>query len=292
MIRVWSVESAGNLDRDMELRLWFKGFWGNKVKQDLRKGRADLFALQSFIGHFIIGDADGNTALSGAQAYQPLPSGVVNKFVGYLGDAHKKDPIELTSKLRESPALLQADEKVELAFKGGRDLFLITTKRIISINRKGITGKSTDYRSFPLMYNKAFRIETEGHLLNGAEVKVYTNDDDIKQEFAKGNNESVWEIHELLSEKMLNNPQNEIGEVDIQLSTEQQPSYAATQPTRSGGPVVAAQIHQPQKITFQVQVPVGVVSGQLQIQHPQTQQMLIVTVPIGVAPGEVFSVTA
>ena len=131
-----------------------------------------MFALQSFISHFIIGDADGNTALSSAQAHQPLPSGVVNKFVGYLGDAHKKDPIELTSKLRESPALLQADEKVELAFKGGRDLFLITTKRIISINRKGITGKSTDYRSFPLMYNKAFRIETEGHLLNGAEVKI------------------------------------------------------------------------------------------------------------------------
>ena len=132
------------------------------------------------------------------------------------------------------------------------------------------------------MYNKAFRIETEGHMLNGAEVKVYTDDDDLKQEFAKGQTDNLWSIHEILSDKMINNPQKEIG-VDAEISFEQ-PSYGS-----APQPVVAAT----QPFTFQVQVPPGVVEGQqIQIQHPNTNQMLVVAVPPGVPPGGVFNVSA
>ncbi|KAL7543852.1 hypothetical protein ACHAXR_013222 [Thalassiosira sp. AJA248-18] len=218
VIRVWSIESAGSFDRDMELRVWFKGHWNNKVKQDLRKGKADIFAIQHFIAHFIIGSADGKAALADAHAYKPSSSGAMGKLLGFLDDAHMKDPVELTNKLRSSPALLQEDESVEAAFKGGRDLFVITSKRIIVIDKKGITGKSVEYKSYPLMYNKAFMVETEGHLLNGAEVKVYTDDGPIKQELAKKQKDNVWAIHEILSGKMLNNPQKEIAEVEIELS--------------------------------------------------------------------------
>jgi hypothetical protein len=62
----------------------------------------------------------------------------------------------MTNTLRTSPALLQADESVEAAFKCGRDTFIISTKRIIIIDKKGVTGKSVAYKSYPLMYNKAF----------------------------------------------------------------------------------------------------------------------------------------
>jgi len=130
VIQSWSVESAGSFDRDMELRLWFKGFWNNKVKQDLRKGKADIFAIQSHIAHFIIGGADGRAALQNAQAYEPSPPGAVSSFLGFLNDAHMKDPVELTSTLRSSPALLQDDESIEAAFKCGRDLFLVSSKRV------------------------------------------------------------------------------------------------------------------------------------------------------------------
>mmetsp|Transcript_9616 Transcript_9616/g.20813 ORF Transcript_9616/g.20813 Transcript_9616/m.20813 type:complete len:857 (+) Transcript_9616:61-2631(+) len=218
VIRSWSVESAGSFDRDMEVRLWFKGYWNNKIKQDLRKGKADIFAIQSHIAHFIIGDADGKAALANAQAYEPSSEGAMTKVLGFVNDAHMKDPVELTNQMRESPALLQQDESIDAAFKCGRDHFLITTKRIIVIDKKGMTGKSVEYKSYPLMYNKAFKIETEGSLLNGSEVKVYTDDDDIKQELAKGQKDNVWAIHEILSEKMLNHPQKEIGEIEINLA--------------------------------------------------------------------------
>ena len=291
VIRVWSVESAGHLDRDMELRVWFKAFWNNKVKKDLRKGKADIFAIQSFIANFIIGDADGNSALRNAQAYEsPSKSGGMTKILGYLSDAHMKDPVELTNQLRSSPALLQEDESVEAAFKAGRDLFLISSKRIIIIDKKGITGKSVEYRSFPLMYNTAFKIETGGHLLSGPEVKVYTADEDIKQEFAKGQKDNIWLIHEILSNKMLNNRQKDFSEEEVHVGSVDQSSYT---PTQQYSPVVAAQPYQPQPTTFQVQLPTGIVAGQqIQIQHPTTGQKLIIKVPKGVPVGGVFNVSA
>lgn len=57
--------------------------------------------------------------------------------------------------------------------------------------------------------------------------------------------------------------------------------------------VTAAAVTVQQSFTFQVQVPPGVAAGQqLQIQHPKTGQTLLVSVPHGVPPGGVFSVSA
>lgn len=87
-----------------------------------------------------------------------MPAGSMQKFLGYFADdAYLNDPQMITESLRASPKLLQDDEVVEKAYKSGRDLFLFSTKRIIEIDVKGITGKSVEYKSFPLMYNKAFK---------------------------------------------------------------------------------------------------------------------------------------
>jgi hypothetical protein len=59
------------------------------------------------------------------------------------------------------------------------------------------------------------------------------------------------------------------------------------------GPVTASAVPVQQPFTFQVQCPPGVTAGmQLQVQHPQTGQMLLVAVPQGVPPGGVFTVSA
>mmetsp|Transcript_9856 Transcript_9856/g.20573 ORF Transcript_9856/g.20573 Transcript_9856/m.20573 type:complete len:790 (-) Transcript_9856:247-2616(-) len=209
-IRVWSVESAGNFDLDMEMRCWFKGFWDNKVKQDLRSGRADIIAIQQYIAHFVIGNANGIAALKYAQSVSSMPAGSMDKFLSYVtNDAIVKDPQAISEKLHTSPRILQEDETLESAYKCGRDLFLFSTKRIIEIDVKGITGKSVEYKSYPLRYNKAFKIETEGHLLNGPGVKVYTEDENIDQNFAKGSSD-IWPLHQILSKKLLDEEHVEI----------------------------------------------------------------------------------
>lgn len=140
------------------------------------------------------------------------------------------------------------------------------------------------------MYNKAFEVETEGHLLDGSKVKVYSDDDVIKEEFVKGQNDNIWLIHEILSDKMLDNPLKEFADEEVYTSSSHQSAYT---PIQQYSPVAAAQPSQPQPTTFQVQLPAGIVAGQqIHVQHPKTNQMLVITVPGGVPVGGVFNVCA
>jgi hypothetical protein len=141
----------------MEFKAYFKGFWDNCVKQDLREGKGDIMSIQNFIAHFVIGSADGKEALKNAHAQSGKSPGKMDKFLGYISNnAFCMDPAKMTEALRSDPALLQADESIEAVFKFGRDTFFLTTKRIILVDMKGVTGKSVEYKSYPLMYNKAF----------------------------------------------------------------------------------------------------------------------------------------
>ena len=58
--------------------------------------------------------------------------------------------------------LLIDGEQVHLAFKGIRDSVVFTSKRLISINVQGITGKKRDYTSLPLNKIQAWSVETAG----------------------------------------------------------------------------------------------------------------------------------
>jgi hypothetical protein len=49
----------------------------------------------------------------------------------------------------------------------------------------------------------SYRVETAGSFMDGPEFEVYTDGDDIKRELAKGQKDSLWAIHEILSKKML-----------------------------------------------------------------------------------------
>ena len=69
------------------------------------------------------------------------------------------DPSALASEL--SPLLIDG-EVVLLAFKGMRDSVVFTSKRLISINVQGLTGKKRDYSSLPLNRIQAWSVETAG----------------------------------------------------------------------------------------------------------------------------------
>ena len=67
-------------------------------------------------------------------------------FSGLLGNASQKD-IEKTERQLED--ILTTTENVELAFSLIRDLIVFTDKRLILVDKQGMTGKKTSYKSFP-----------------------------------------------------------------------------------------------------------------------------------------------
>lgn len=69
--------------------------------------------------------------------------------------------------------LLATDETIQQAYKLFRDLFIFTDKRLIMIDKQGITGKKTEYHSIPYRSITHFSIETAGNFDLDAELKIY-----------------------------------------------------------------------------------------------------------------------
>lgn len=104
---------------------------------------------------------------------------------GMLGNAAEVDVKELEEELS---FLLIKNETPERAFKLIRDLFVFTNKRLILIDKQGITGKKVDYHSIPYHNISQFSIETHGHFDLDSELKIWVkgNPSPVIKEFKKG----------------------------------------------------------------------------------------------------------
>ena len=206
-IRAFAVESAGSWDTDGELKVWLQTHWmggspGNKLKQDLRKSKADIIAIQTYISQQVIGSQDGSPVIPSDAS--SVEGGTVNTFLSFLSDnGVATDPTKVEQQLKTSPQILQVDEGVDAVYKIGRDLCVYTTKRVLLIDKQGITGKRVEYRSIPLRYALAYKIETSGHLMSEPKIRIYMEGaPDVKQDLAKGSSD-VWGVNKILANHIL-----------------------------------------------------------------------------------------
>lgn len=91
-------------------------------------------------------------------------------FSGLLGNASQKDNAKVEDQLRD---ILIPGEPVELAFALVRDLIVFTEKRLILVDRQGVTGKKSSYKSIPYRSISRFTVETSGHFDLDAELKIW-----------------------------------------------------------------------------------------------------------------------
>lgn len=70
------------------------------------------------------------------------------------------------------PVLIES-EIVERAFKLIRDMFIFTNKRLILVDKQGVTGKKVEYHSIPYKSIIHFSIETAGAFDRDSEIKLY-----------------------------------------------------------------------------------------------------------------------
>lgn len=91
-------------------------------------------------------------------------------FSGLLGNASQKDNNKVEEQLRD---VLVPGEQVELAFALIRDLIVFTEKRLILVDKQGVTGKKISYKSIPYRSISRFTVETSGHFDLDAELKIW-----------------------------------------------------------------------------------------------------------------------
>ena len=96
--------------------------------------------------------------------------------------------------------LLIEGETIELGFKLIRDTFIFTNKRLIFIDKQGITGSKTEYKSITYKSISRFSIETAGTFELDAELKIWISSEanpSITKQFNKSVN--VYEVQKVLA---------------------------------------------------------------------------------------------
>lgn len=100
-------------------------------------------------------------------------------FDGLMGNATQKDTTNITREVQE---ILIPMEQVELAFKLVRDLIIFTDRRMIIVDKQGMTGKKSEYKSIPYRSISHFSIETSGHFDLDAELKIWISSAELPAE--------------------------------------------------------------------------------------------------------------
>jgi hypothetical protein len=97
-------------------------------------------------------------------------------FDALLGNASVTDPQAVA---RELEPLLVEGETVQMAYKLVRDLHVFTSKRIMFVDKQGLTGAKTEWLSIPYRSITRFSLETAGSFDLDAELKIWISGNPI-----------------------------------------------------------------------------------------------------------------
>ena len=119
---------------------------------------------------------------------------------GFLGNASEID----ASKLQvEFERVLTPGERIEKAYQLIRDTFVFTDKRLIFVNRQGLTGKKVDYQSIPYRSIVRFSIETAGAFDLEAELKIWITGAQAPMQLQFNKKLSIYAVQNVLASYVL-----------------------------------------------------------------------------------------
>lgn len=121
-------------------------------------------------------------------------------FDGMLGNASKIDPTQVYNEFR---SVMAAGEEIEQAYQLIRDFFLFTNRRLILVDKQGMTGRKVEYHSIPYKSITHFSVETAGHFDLDAELKIWVSGcaTPIQKQFNSKLN--IYEVQSVLASYVL-----------------------------------------------------------------------------------------
>ncbi|QIN77884.1 PH domain-containing protein [Rubrobacter marinus] len=117
-------------------------------------------------------------------------------FDGLLGHASEIDVSKVGDDFRQ---VLAPGERVEKAYQLIRDLFVFTNKRLILVDRQGLTGKKVEYHSLPYKNVTHLSVETAGHLDLDAELKIWISGSPMLVQEQFNRNPNIYEVQSVLA---------------------------------------------------------------------------------------------
>lgn len=115
---------------------------------------------------------------------------------GLLGNAASVDTGQVEKDLAQ---ILLPGEQVHRAYQVLRDMFVFTSRRLILVDKQGISGKKVAFNSIPYKSIRMFSVETAGTFDLDSELKIWVAGmpAPIARQFKKG--DAVFEVQTALA---------------------------------------------------------------------------------------------
>ena len=115
---------------------------------------------------------------------------------GLMGNASEVEPEKIEGEFAQ---VLASGERIEKAYLLIRDLFVFTNKRLILVDKQGMTGNKVEYHSLPYRNITHFSVETAGHFDLDAELKIWISGSPapIQKQFNKKLN--IYDVQSVLA---------------------------------------------------------------------------------------------
>ncbi len=120
--------------------------------------------------------------------------GLIDTLLGHAGEKSIDD-------LREEFApLLAPGETLQRAFGLIRDLIVFTDRRMILVNKQGVTAKKVEYRSVPYRAIVMYALETAGHFDLEADLRIWISGQAAPLDLHLGRNSGATDIVAILAQ--------------------------------------------------------------------------------------------
>jgi len=119
---------------------------------------------------------------------------------GLMGNASEVNMAEVQ---KEFARVLAPNEQIDKAYKLIRDMFIFTNKRLILVDKQGITGKKVEYHSVPYKSITHFSIETAGNFDLDAELKIWISGNAVPLQKQFNKNLNIYDLQSVLAEYVL-----------------------------------------------------------------------------------------
>ncbi len=124
--------------------------------------------------------------------------GLFNSFLGNAG------VVENDKLLTDYSRLLLDKEEIEIGFKLIRDTFIFTNKRIILVDKQGVTGSKVEYKTILYKAISKFSVESAGTFELDAELKIWISSEQepsISKRFDKKVN--IYQVQKILASHLV-----------------------------------------------------------------------------------------
>jgi hypothetical protein len=119
---------------------------------------------------------------------------------GLLGNASEIDPAKVQA---EFAKVLASGERIEKVYQLIRDLFVFTDKRLILVDKQGLTGSKVEYHSLPYRAITHFSIETAGHFDLDADLKIWISGSPVPVQKRFNKKLDVYQLQSVLATYVL-----------------------------------------------------------------------------------------